>query len=253
MASNKTLKSMYLDLLKNCLIDNVYKNQKATNADGEIISCASQANIEEGDYWPNRAHTMIGLKRLDNIAYCIEECLKDNIPGDLIETGVWRGGATIFMKGVLKANGINDRKVFVADSFEGLPMPDPNRYPIDINDKHYTLNFIKVSKEEVENNFKAYNLLDRNVIFIKGFFENSLKNAPIKKLALLRIDADMYSSTIQVLEQLYDKVSVGGFIIIDDYTLPGALAAVQDFRNKRKITDKIVLIGKGYSAYWRKS
>lgn len=69
------------------------------------------------------AHTMIGLKRMDNIQYCIEECLKENIIGDLIETGAWRGGATIFMKGILKAHNINDRKVFVADSFKDFLNP----------------------------------------------------------------------------------------------------------------------------------
>ncbi len=78
----------------------------------------------EGRIWPRYAETMIGLKRLDNIQFCIESVLSNNIQGDLIEVGVWRGGASIFMKAVLAANRAIDRRVFVADSFEGLPKPD---------------------------------------------------------------------------------------------------------------------------------
>ena len=243
------LKDTYLDLLKNCLLDNVYGNQVLF---GNSNQYATKKQIEEGIYWPARAHTMIGEKRLDNIRYCIEQCLEQNIEGNLIETGVWRGGATIFMKGVLKAYNVNDRKVFVADSFEGLPPPDPSRYPTDRNDPHHTFKFLSVSLEEVIRNFRAYNLLDDNVIFVKGYFEHSLKNTQIDKLAILRLDGDMYSSTIHVLDQLYDKVTLGGFIIVDDYTLIGARTAIFDFRRKHNIVDSIVTIGDGYSAYWRK-
>src|SRR5258707_5801015 len=90
-----------------------------------------------GLLWPACAHTMIGLKRLDNIQFCIEQVLAHNVPGDLIETGVWRGGACILMRAVLKAHGVTDRRVFVADSFEGLPMPDTEKYRQDAGDKLY--------------------------------------------------------------------------------------------------------------------
>src|SRR5437762_1174972 len=62
----------------------------------------------EGRDWPPTAHTMIGLKRLDNLQFCIEDVLARGVPGDLMETGVWRGGASIFMRGVLKAHGVGD-------------------------------------------------------------------------------------------------------------------------------------------------
>ena len=75
----------------------------------------------EGRDWPARAHTMIGLKRLANVRECVERVLADNVPGDLIETGVWRGGTTIFMRAILKVHGVTDRLVWVADSFAGLP------------------------------------------------------------------------------------------------------------------------------------
>ena len=127
-----------------------------------------QSQRIEGRVWPGYADTMIGLKRLDNLQYCIETVLREGVEGDLIETGVWRGGACIFMRAVLAAYGITDRKVFVADSFEGLPKPDERKYPADKGDTHYIHTFLAVSKEVVENNFKKYGLLDDQVVFLKG-------------------------------------------------------------------------------------
>src|SRR3954466_9629840 len=72
----------------------------------------------EGKDWPADADTMIGLRRLDNLQFVIQQVLADGVPGDLIETGVWRGGACIFMCAALKAYGNDSRRVWVADSFE---------------------------------------------------------------------------------------------------------------------------------------
>jgi hypothetical protein len=109
---------------------------------------------EEGGVLPGYADTMIGLKRLENLQSCIETVLKERIPGDLIESGVWRGGACIFMRAVLAAYGISDRKVYVADSFEGLPKPDAETFPADRGDKHYRKRFLAISQAEVAANFE---------------------------------------------------------------------------------------------------
>lgn len=233
---------MYIELLKKSLLDCIYQ---ATATDGKK---ASDHDVTNGTYWPQRAHTMIGMKRLNNIQECFEQVIRDNVPGDLIETGVWRGGATILMKGLVKYHN-ESRKVFVADSFEGLPKPDP-KYSADSGDIHHTLGFLAVDIETVKNNFRAYDLLDDDVVFIKGLFDTSLKTAPIDKLCILRLDGDMYSSTIQVLEQLYSKVSPGGFVIIDDYLLPGCRKAVHDFRDARGITSPIIAIDR-CGSYWQ--
>lgn len=238
-------KNLYLDLLKKTVSDYIY----VSNIAGQGMK-ANDQQIENGLIWPDRAHSMIGLKRLDNIQYCVEDILKNNIEGDLIETGVWRGGAVIFMKGILKCYGDNKRKIFAADSFEGLPPPDP-KYPADKGDSHHTISFLAVPQEEVEANFRRYGLLDNNIVFVKGFFEHSIPKAPIDKLAILRLDGDMYSSTIQVLELLYDKVSIGGYIIIDDYKLPGCRKAVDDFRLQRNIKENLLAIDE-FSRYWKK-
>lgn len=228
---------LYLELLKDSLLGNIDGNQNHINEKGEIINKVTKEDIDEGRYWPEKALTMIGRKRLNNIQFCIEFIIKYNIEGDLIECGVWRGGATIFMKGVLKTYEDLKRKIFVADSFKGLPKPDV-KYIDDKTSEYHNIKILSVSKEDVTNNFKKYNLLDDNIIFIKGFFEYSLKEeTQINKISLLRIDCDMYSSTTQVLEELYDKVSEGGFIIIDDYCLIPVFKAVNDFRIKRNIVD----------------
>ena len=205
----------------------------------------------EGLIWPGYADTMIGLKRLDNLQICIEIVCNDGVKGDFIETGVWRGGPCIFMRAVLVAHKIEGRKVFVADSFEGLPKPMEGKYPADKGDKHHTNYYLVVSQEEVENNFRRYGLLDDQVIFLKGWFKDTLPKAPIENLAILRIDGDMYGSTMESLKYLYPKLSAGGFCIIDDYGLGGCKLAVDDFRAKNQINSKIVEID-SISIYWRK-
>lgn len=196
----------------------------------------------EGNVWPSYAHSMIGLKRLDDIQSCIEQVLRDGIEGDLIETGVWRGGASIFMRAVLAAYAVRDRKVFVADSFAGLPGPDLEKYPQDKGDLLHKVPYLAVSKEEVEENFRKYSLLDDQVVFLKGWFKDTIPNAPIKKLSILRLDGDMYGSTIEVLENLYPKLSKGGYCLIDDYGLEGCRKAVDDFRAKNSIDAKMRIV-----------
>lgn len=200
--------------------------------------------------WPEFAYTMVGLKRLDNLQACVCDVLRNDIPGDLIETGVWRGGSTIFMRAILKAYNIADRCVWVADSFEGLPPPDPIKYASDEGDIHHEFDFLRVTLEEVKANFARYGLLDDQVRFLKGWFKDSLPAAPIDRLAILRLDGDMYESTIQALTYLYPKVQPRGYVIIDDYVLPGCKQAVTDFRLHNDIHEEIIDID-GTGAFWR--
>jgi len=134
----------------------------------------TEREINEGDNWPAQAHTMIGLKRLNNIQFCVERIIVNNIEGDLVETGVWRGGACIFMKGILNSYEEEKRNVWVVDSFCGIPEPDLEKYPQDINERMHLSERLRVSKEEVENNFRKYDLLDNRVKFLKGRFCDTL-------------------------------------------------------------------------------
>jgi hypothetical protein len=206
---------------------------------------------EQGLIWPLQADTMIGLRRLDNIQFCIQNVLDDHIEGDLIETGAWRGGACIFMRAILAAYGITDKRVFVADSFAGLPEPDEQFYPQDQGDIHFTERVLAVSQEEVEHNFRKYGLLDEQVVFLKGWFKDTLPNAPIEKLSVMRLDGDMYQSTIEALTYLYPKLSGGGYCIIDDYALKGCRQAVDEFRTQNRIAAALGQID-WTGVYWRK-
>jgi O-methyltransferase len=205
----------------------------------------------EGRGFPRHAHTMIGTKRMANLRFAIETVEREGIPGDLIETGVWRGGACIFMRGVLAAHHITHRKVFVADSFEGLPAPDP-AYPVDAGDRHHLNMTLAVSLKEVQDNFRRYGLLDEQVVFIKGWFRETLAVLPTQSLAVLRLDGDMYGSTMEALRHLYPRLSAGGFCIIDDYALRGCRRAVDDFRRSSNIETPLTSID-WTGVYWRKA
>lgn len=249
---------LYLDLMKRCLVNMIYPESEEVPlpADGAgfrgRLAWALQrppsnkllpldtTNRLEGRIWPLVAHTMIGLKRLDNLASCIEKVITNGVPGDLIETGVWRGGATIFMRAVLKAYGVTDRYVWVADSFEGLPPPTTAKYPSDADSDLHEARELAVSLEEVKANFDRYGLLDDQVRFLKGWFRDTLPVAPIERLAVLRLDGDMYQSTMDTLVNLYPKLSDGGYVIVDDYgAIPACRQAVHDYRSANGITEEI--------------
>ena len=209
---------------------------------------------EGGGDWPSTAVTMVGMQRLENLKWIAEEMIQNNIPGDFVETGVWRGGACIYMASLFKAHKITDRNVWVCDSFEGLPPPNPELYPADTGDIHHTLKDLAIPLEQVQNNFARYDVLNDNVKFVKGFFKDTMPTIEVEKIAILRLDGDMYESTIDVLNYLYPRLSVGGYCIIDDYGIPSCAQAVHDYRDKHGITDEMTFIAPYKSSlYWKKS
>lgn len=240
---------LYLDLIEKVLLGVIYEDPPIDRWSGSAYNADLR---NEGLDWPAKAHTMIGFRRLNNLRKLAEFVIANNIPGDFIETGVWRGGACIYMRAILKAYGITDRIVWVADSFEGLPEPDVATYPADQGDQHHTFRELAVSLERVQENFTKYGLLDEQVRFLKGWFKDTLPAAPVRQLAILRLDGDMYSSTMDAITALYDKVSQGGFIIVDDYNaVASCKQAITDFRASRGIVDEIVPIDR-IGVYWQK-
>ena len=274
--------SLYLDLLKQCLTRSIFPEtyeplrrpaslrfvrrklswgvypllkRLLALQDLELVRPLSHdpAVRRQGRDWPAEAATMIGADRLDHLQGCVSDVIDRHVPGDLIETGVWRGGAAILMRAVLKAYGDEERKVWLADSFEGLPRPDPERYPEDAGDTHWQqAHRLAVPLEEVRSNFRRYGLLDSQVRFLVGWFRDTLPNAPIGPLAILRLDGDMYESTSEALAHLYPKLSVGGYVIIDDYgSVRGCRRAVEDFRTKHQIKEEL-LRADHTAVYWQR-
>lgn len=243
-------RSLYIDLLIRCVSNTIYGDP--STEPGRIDRSYQFAIRNEGRDWPAVAHSMAGLKRLNNLRELTETILKEKIPGDLIETGVWRGGSCILMRGILSAYGDTDRTVIVADSFEGLPPPDAKRYPADKGDRLYTFGQLAIGVDTVKANFSAYGLLDDQVQFLKGWFCNSLPTVRDRQFALLRLDGDMYASTMDALTNLYDRLSPGGFIIVDDYgAIPACKQAVEDFRAANGIDAPITMVD-WTGAWWRK-
>jgi O-methyltransferase len=281
-ASTAELRTLYLDLVKRSLTGALAEDndtilggarvnpeaslaKRAAHSFGRFAAKRFNVEIaykrpydakrrEQGQDWPSRAESMIGLRRMDNIQQCIESIVTDGVPGDFIETGVWRGGACIFMRANLKAWGETGRKVWVADSFEGLPPPNATEYAADAGDKLHEYTGLAVGVSQVKHNFERYGLLDDQVEFLVGWFKDTLPTAPIDKLAIARLDGDMYESTIQAIEAVYPKLSPGGFLIIDDFGSHASQAgqAIHDYRKAQGITEEIIPVD-DFGAYWRKA
>lgn len=166
----------------------LFIKQYAENHNLKIIKPnVLKSERQDGMDWPRAAHSMIGRERMNQLHEALETVVRENIEGDFIETGVWRGGSCIFMNGFLQANNITDRNVWVADSFEGLPTPNIEQYPRDFGDYLHSFDYLRVSLEQVQENFRKYDLLNDQVKFLKGWFKDTLPSAPIEKLRLLAL------------------------------------------------------------------
>jgi hypothetical protein len=243
------MRETYLDLMRDSFIGRL-------NEDPPLSECKVDGYDDEvrehGRDWPSGAPSMIGAKRMENVRRECERVIALGIPGDLMETGVWRGGACMMMRAVLKAYQITDRRVIAADSFAGLPPPS-DEVVADTGFDLYTYNELAVPLNEVTAAFDRYGLLDEQVIFLEGRFKDTLPTAPVEALALLRLDGDMYESTMDGLVNLYHKLSTGGTLIVDDYYLFDAQRkAVDEFRAEYDIADPIIQIDQ-FGGYWIKS
>lgn len=265
--TDKALRGMYLDLIQKVIINEIYQDpplersyfaKKLAKIGIYSRHQTSQnfvkKNRDSGLDWPSVAHSMIGKKRMSNLRHLLEDIIHNNVEGDFIETGVWRGGACIYAKAILNSYGLTDRNVWVADSFAGLPEPNIKKYKFDKGDRHSKEEVLAVSREQVEDNFRSYGLLDDSVKFLVGWFKDTLPSAPIEKLSILRLDGDMYESTMDALEALYKKVTPNGYIIVDDYhAVEGCRRAIHDYLNANCPNEnpKIIEID-GIGVYWKK-
>jgi O-methyltransferase len=249
----------YLDLLKLCLTGLATPRPvtAALQPDGTVVMGQLPASdlkkrSEGAETFPADAYTLIGLKRLENLEDCVDDVLDRDVPGDLIETGVWRGGAAIFMRALLMLRAVRDRLVFVADSYEGLPPPDPERYPADVGHNFHLVDFLAVPLEEVKGNFEKFGFLDDQVRFVKGWFHETLPTLSERTWSVIRLDGDLYQSTTDALESLYPNLSTGGYLIVDDYSLDPCRQAVDDYREAHAISEEIHKVD-WTGIYWKKA
>jgi O-methyltransferase len=235
------LRELYLGAMERILCNTIYGDVRIDP--GPMKGTYDPEVRQEGRDWPERAHTMIGARRLRHLRTCAERVLRDGVRGDFIETGVWRGGASIMLRAVLEAYGVDDRLVWLADSFRGLPAPNPDAYPADAGWHLEIYPELAVSVDEVKRNFRAHGLLDDRVRFVEGWFADTLRTVPATAFAIVRFDGDLYESTIDALEALYPRLSPGGFAIVDDYGgISACRAAVDDYRKRNGIDEPIETI-----------
>ena len=267
---------LYLELLKQCLTAAIYPESanRVLSADRRrglkprirsmiVRALARRGYIMQkvrpfdavarnnGIDWPSIGYSMIGLQRMNNLQECVERVITNEVAGDLVEAGIWRGGAVILMLAVLRSRGVTDRIVWAADSFAGMPRPSlPQDEGYDLADNSY----LAVSSDEVRANIARFGLLDeQRVRFLEGWFSDTLPDAPIEKIAVLRLDGDLYESTMDVLTALYERVQPGGYVIVDDYgDWEPCRRAVDEFRTNRRIEARIEPID-GSGVYWRVS
>ena len=251
----ESIATLYLDLLAKVLTATLYEDEPDRD-EGDGASFVTAFTLH---YLRGNAVSMQPKVRLENIRDCVRRVLADAVPGDCIETGVWRGGGCIYMRAALNIYGGAERTVWVADSFEGMPKPDSERHPeeaafFESPMMQQMYRRFEASLEEVKENFAAHGMLSDKVRFLKGWFKDILPSAPIDRLAVLRLDGDYYDSTMDVLTALYDKLSPGGFVIVDDYGEEGwanCRGATDDFRRTKGIASPLQRVD-SKCVFWRK-
>ena len=243
----------YLDLLQKVMSNTLFFDEP----DREVEVGVEFMSKFSRHYIKSNAISLLPKARFDNIEELILSIDENQIEGDLIETGVWRGGSVIYMRALLEILNIKNKKIWVADSFEGLPVPDENKNPLEAKTnfaiKRLYDNF-EAGIEEVKNNFERFDLLDDQVMWLKGWFKDTLPSAPISKLSLIRLDGDYYDSTMDGLVNLYDKLSIGGYVIVDDYAedaWTNCRRAIDEFRISRGINSPLTPVDK-VCVYWQK-
>lgn len=259
-AGETRLRRRYLDLLKRALVNLIYpedalrlqaalsgeltgdavadqrllRDIRSRRADAyrDVVATKTEGRVDR--FWGARlAHTLVGLSGLDNLERCAARVFADGVPGDFLEAGVCHGGASIFLRALQVAYGEEARSTWLADSFAGVPPPSHD-LDADLDLTEERLPWMAADLDAVRANVATYGLLSDRVRFLPGLFAETLPAAPVDQLAILRIDADLYSSTRTVLDELYDRVVPGGYVIVDDYgCLEPCRRAVDAFLDER--------------------
>lgn len=249
------LRNAYLELLKMALCDlgGTTTGAVVTLPDGTAAAKEQEgADVglrAAGMDWPRYGMTMVGLRRLDDLQRCVESIVADDVEGDLIEAGTWRGGASILMRATLNSlEGGEDRTVCVADSFQGFP----REHAEDRDDVYLSaFDFVAAPLAQVQANFERFGC-ERGVEWVPGFFANTLPGLAGRRWSLIRLDGDTREATLTTLESLYDGLSAGGYVVIDDYgAIEECRVAVDEFRAARGISEPLEAID-WTGARWRR-
>jgi O-methyltransferase len=258
----ESMRRAYLELLKLTLCDLAGARTLSVTRTGDSRQDGTQVRSRElpeeelalramGSDWPFAGLSMIGLKRLDDLQACVEAVVADGVEGDVIEAGAWRGGASILARATLDSLGADERTVWVADSFQGLPPPETGVFPDDRQLDLSQVEFLAVPADEVRGYFERFGCA-QGVELVEGFFDETLPTLRERRWSVIRLDGDTYEATWVGLESLYPGLSAGGYLIIDDYALIKECRwAVDDYRREHGITEPIEKID-AWGVHWRR-
>lgn len=188
-------------------------------------------------------YTMTSEERMFSLYLAVRYIVEAKIPGDFVECGVWKGGSSMIIAYTLLKMGINNRKIYLYDTFEG--MPEPGEEDVYISKKEDVKNvWSKETKkekwlfsplEEVRKNLLSIGYPEENLIFIKGKVEETIPKTISPKISLLRLDTDWYSSTYHEMKYLFPKLSKNGILLLDDYNYwKGSKDAVDKYLEETK-------------------
>lgn len=225
-AGGEHLRSRYLDLLKRALTNYLYLGEEQGFARWSSTDHYDKAASAWRIGPESRPATLLNQGQLDLLERCVLDLEARGIAGDYIEAGIWRGGAVAFLRGLLDAHGIAERKIYGADSFDGIPKNTKFAHdPVDRWTDRWS-----ASRPEVEGLLRRFGLLDERVVLVEGLFADTLPALAGHCFALVRLDSDSYDSVMTSLELLYPGLAPGGIVVIDDWHLPGCRFAVDAYR-----------------------
>jgi O-methyltransferase len=190
-----------------------------------------------------KPYTMTSMERMHAVYLATKFVVANEIPGDLVECGVWRGGSCMMMASTLLSLGVKDRRIVLFDTFEGMTAPtdrDRDRIGTDAKAKWVETNegrnWCAASLEDVKENLSSTGYPESRLEYVKGRVEDTLPNAPVDKIALLRLDTDWYESTRAELIHLYPRLVQHGVVLFDDYGhWEGSREAVDEYLAEKKI------------------
>ena len=251
-----------LGLLKQALIGRANGHGWVRHEDGHFSNGGDQNAVCYYDCY----------RRMASLEPLVADILRRGVEGDFLEAGVYRGGISIYLAALLRAAGElgrtnanrngKARRLWLADSFQGLPsreytsafaqagaseiaVPPIGRYmpgkltgtlqEVQRNAARYLARHVNISDES------SFDQHVHGLHYLVGYFNDTLPTAPVERLALLRADSDLFASTFETLEYLYPKLSVGGWVVFDDWKIAQARGAILQYRRLHNITTRVLV------------
>ena len=192
-------------------------------------------------------YASIGRTRLDHLERCLDLVRAEAVAGDLLDCSTGRGGAAVFLRAYLAAHELPDRTVWVADRFRATPEPAREATIVDEE-----MSAFQADLNLVRDAFERFDLLDGRVRFLTGPMEATLAEADVESVALLRLGAGIGDAAGAALDALYPKLSIGGFVVVDDHAEATCARAVADFRQAHGVEEQVEAID-WTAVAWRKT